>query len=54
MADFGTKYYAQLWNVSQATISKWCREGKIKGATQDKPKSPWHIPANAEKPTNKK
>ena len=54
MADNGTKYFSELWGVSQATIAKWCREGKIPGATKDKPKSPWHIPANAVKPNNSK
>ena len=36
MADMGTKDAAQKWGVSQATVQKWCREGKIVGATQDK------------------
>ena len=54
MADNGTKFFSELWGVSQATIAKWCREGKIPGATQDKPKSPWHIPANAVKPNDSK
>ena len=54
MADKGTKYFSKLWGVSQATIAKWCREDKIPGATQDKPRSPWHIPANATKPNNSK
>lgn len=50
MADIGTKEAATKWNVSQQIVSKWCREGKIRGATQDRKGSPWHIPANAEKP----
>lgn len=36
MADIGTKEAAKKWGVSQVTVQKWCREGKIKGATQDK------------------
>ena len=52
MADMGTREAAEKWNVSQAVVAKWCREGKIPGATQDKPGSPWHIPKNAEKVTN--
>lgn len=53
MADKGTKYFSKLWGVSQNTIAKWCRDGKIPGATQDKPKSPWHIPENSIKPSDK-
>ena len=48
--DNGTKKFAEKWNVTQATISKWCREGKIPGATQDKKGSPWHIPSDAKDP----
>ena len=54
MADKGTKYYARLWGVSQSTIQKWCREGKIAGATQDKKGSPWHIPDNTVCPNKSK
>ena len=39
--------FARLINVDQSTISKWCRDGLIPNATQDKPNSPWHIPKNA-------
>ena len=53
MADMGTKEASKKWGVSQQTVQIWCRTGKIKGATQDKIGSPWHIPKNAEKPTNK-
>ena len=31
----GTLEASQKWDVSQATISKWCRDGKIPGAEQD-------------------
>ena len=57
MADsMGTKEAAELWGYSQATISKWCREGKIDDATHDAPGSPWHIPKTAKcpKPIKKK
>ena len=54
MADMGTKEAAKIFGVTQKTIEKWCREGKIEGATQDKKGSPWHIPKNAKKPVNKK
>lgn len=50
MADMGTKQAAEKWGVSQATVAKWCREDKIKGATQDKKGSTWHIPPNAQPP----
>lgn len=55
MSDsMGTKEAADLWGYTQATISKWCREGKIKGAEQDAHGSPWHIPKDAECPKTKK
>ena len=50
MADIGTKEAAKKWGVSQSTVQKWCREGKIKGATQDKSGSPWHSPQTAKRP----
>lgn len=50
MSEVGTKKASELWGVAQATVAKWCREGKIPGATQDKPKSPWHIPVDATPP----
>ena len=51
MSDaMGTKEASELWGYPQSTISKWCREGLIKGANQDKKGSPWHIPKNAECP----
>ena len=50
MADIGTKEAAKRWSVTEDTVRKWCREGKVKGATQDKKGSPWHIPRDAEKP----
>lgn len=53
MSDMGTKEAAEKWGVSQALVSKWCRDGKIQHATQDKKGCPWHIPKNATKPNNK-
>ena len=50
MADIRTKEAAERWGYSQSTIQKWCKQGLIKGATQDAPGSPWHIPQNAECP----
>lgn len=52
--DNGTKEFAKKWNVSQQTVSKWCREGKIPGATQDAKGSPWHIPIDAKDPRRTK
>ena len=54
MADMGTKEASKFWGVSQSTIQKWCRDGKIKGATQDKSGSPWHIPKDAVPPIKRK
>ena len=45
MSDMGTKKASELWGYTQPTIRKWCAEGKIPGATQDKQGSTWHIPA---------
>lgn len=53
MADMETKEAAEKWNCSQEKVQRWCREGKIAGATQDKKGSPWHIPKNAKPPKNK-
>ena len=42
MGDFvGTAAMAELWGCKQSTITKWCREGKIEGAEQDRVNSPW-------------
>lgn len=50
MADIGTLEASRRWGYTQATISKWCREGLIPGATQDKVGSDWHIPEEAKCP----
>ena len=51
MADsMGTKEASEIWGWSQSSISKWCRDGLVKGATQDAPGSPWHIPKDAKCP----
>ena len=50
MADIGTSEAALKWGYKEATIRKWCRDGLIKGATQDKEGSPWHIPKDAKCP----
>ncbi len=50
----GTKVMAELWDCSQQTVAKWCREGLIAGAEQDAVGSPWRIPIDALKPDIKK
>lgn len=40
--DNETKFFSKKWKVKQTTVAKWCRDGLIPGATQDKPGSPWH------------
>lgn len=50
MSDIGTREAAEKWGYTQATISRWCKEGLIPNVTRDKPGSPWHIPANAKCP----
>ena len=47
MADMGTREAAEKWGYTQETIRRWCADGKIENATQDKKGSPWHIPKNA-------
>ena len=46
-----TKEAGELWSVKQETVTKWCREGKLKSGTkpceQDKPGSPWRIRRDA-------
>ena len=50
----GTKEASEKWGYSQAIIQRWCREGKITNATQNKKSSPWHIPIDAICPKPKK
>lgn len=50
-AFMGAKEAAKRWGVTQATVSRWCREGEIAGAEQDAPGSPWRIPIDAVPPT---
>lgn len=44
MATIGTKEASERLGLSQSTVAKLCREGKIKGAEQDAKGCPWHIP----------
>lgn len=50
----GTREAAELWGVTQATVSSWCRNEKIKGAEQDAEGRPWRIPCNAEPPMKRR
>lgn len=51
MADMGTREASEKWGVSQQTVQRWCREGKIApNPTQDRKGSPWHIPKDAVPP----
>ena len=50
MADMGTKEASEKWGYTQATIRKWCNDGLIPNATQDKKGSAWHIPKDARCP----
>ena len=42
-----------LWGYPQNTISRWCQQGKIPGAQQTAPCSPWLIPRDAVCPVEK-
>ena len=46
----GTREFAEKYGVTQATVSKWCREGKIPNCNQDGKGSPWQIPKDAVPP----
>lgn len=50
----GTREFAEKYGVTQATVSKWCREGKIRNCNQDGKGSPWHIPKDAVPPVGYK
>ena len=44
MSDLGTNKVAEMLGVTRAYVSKMCRDGKFKHATQDGKCHPWHIP----------
>lgn len=53
MEYMGTKEAAEKWGYTQATIAKWCREGKICLVVKPEKKGgQWRIPVNAECPEN--
>ncbi len=49
-----TKEAAALWGYPQNTVSRWCKTGKIPGAEQVAPFSPWVIPRGTPCPKPKK
>lgn len=54
MEYMGTKTAAEKWGYTQATISNWCRQGKIDNAEQDSKGRAWRIPINAKCPKKEK
>lgn len=50
MADMGTREAAEKWGVKQRQVAEWCRKTDDPRITQDKPKSPWHIPKDYPNP----
>lgn len=46
----GVSVFAEKYNVSEDTVRRWCREGKIPGAEQDGKGKPWRIPEDAVPP----
>lgn len=50
MEYMGTPAAAEKWSCKQSDVSKWRREGLIKGAEQDSKGRPWRIPINTECP----
>lgn len=50
----GTKEASEKWGITANTISRWCREGKIKKAEHDAKGSPWRIPSDATPPIHNK
>ena len=47
----GVPAFAEKFGVSEDTVRRWCREGKIPGAEQDGKGRPWRIPDDAVPPT---
>lgn len=50
----GVSAFAEKYGVSEDTVRRWCREGKIHGAEQDVKGKPWRIPEDAVPPKSKK
>jgi len=47
ITTWGTSKAAEQWKAERDTVSRWCREGKVKGAVQDGVGKPWRIPSDA-------
>ena len=54
MTYIGTREAAELWNVPQWKVTKWCSEIKNKTVTQEKKGSPYRIPKDYPNPFNNK
>ena len=53
MADYiPVKEAARLWNITDRSVTGLCRTGRIDGAVKNG--RDWMIPADAEKPTDKR
>lgn len=51
MSDtISTNAFAEKWGCTPDTVRKWCREGLITGAEQDRKGAPWRIPIDAKPP----
>lgn len=44
---------AELWGCSRDKVSQLCRDGKIRGAEQDRKGTPWRIPVDTPNPFKK-
>lgn len=54
MPGMGTTEAAKKWGVTQETVRRWCKEGKITPQPQqDKKFSAWHIDVDAIPPMTK-
>lgn len=50
----GVLAFAEKYGVSEDTVRRWCRKGKISGAEQDGNRKPWRIPEDAVPPRRNK
>lgn len=50
MEMMGTRAASELWGCKPERITALCRAGRIPGAVQDKPGSPWRIPVDTLNP----
>lgn len=45
-----TAEFAEKYGCTIQTVERWCREGEIEGAYQNRPRGKWHIPKDAVPP----